>query len=89
MRNFSRLKNAPVARIATIAAPYIATAKPGDVLRVDTCTNPQGWWSVLRNDRPIHHLPCKEDAEDLAYAIAGGVLWPVSPAKSLRLSRRR
>lgn len=61
-------------QIAAIASPYIATGKPGDVLRVDTCANPPGWWTVLRNDKPIHHLPHKEDAEDLAYAIAGGVL---------------
>lgn len=56
--------------IAKIAAPYIATAKGGDVLRIDTCANPPGWWSVLRNERPIHHMPDKDDAEALAYAIA-------------------
>lgn len=56
--------------MAEIAAPYIATAKPGDVLRVDTCANPPGWWTVLRNERPIHHFPEKADAEALCYAIA-------------------
>lgn len=59
-------------RILALAVRYAATAKPGDVLRVDTCANPPGWWTVLRNDRPIHHFSDKADADALAYAIANG-----------------
>lgn len=56
--------------LLSLAKPYIETAKPGDTLRVDTCPNPAGWWSVFRNDRPIHHFPDKDVAEKLAYLIA-------------------
>lgn len=58
------------ARISEIAAPYIRTGKPGDVLSFSACDNPPGWWTVYRNERPIHHLSHKEDAEALCYAIA-------------------
>ena len=63
-------KHTPGPDIAVVAAPYLATAKPGDVLHYDTCNNPPGWWTVFRNDRPIHHFSDKEDAEALCYAIA-------------------
>jgi hypothetical protein len=55
-----------------IAAPYIATAKPGDVLTYAPCDNPKNWWSVFRNGRPIYHFSDKADAEALCYVIAQG-----------------
>lgn len=56
--------------IAQLVQKYAATANPGDVLRVTTCQNPAGWWTVLRNTRPIHHFPDKDDAEAFTYALA-------------------
>lgn len=60
-------------RLEQIAQPYIDTAKPGDVLKVGPCQNPVNYWTVYRNDRPIHHLSDKEDADAVCILIANSV----------------
>lgn len=59
-------------RIAKIAKPYIETGKPGDVLNYGPCDNPKGWFTVYRNERPIHHLSDEDDAYALVRAIENG-----------------
>lgn len=55
--------------ILSTAKPYIDTAKIGDVITIGPCTNPANWWTVYRNDRPIHHFAYKDYAEGLQKAI--------------------
>lgn len=41
-----------------------------DTYTVVPCSNPAGWFTVLRNGLPIHHWPTQAEAD--AHALRGG-----------------
>jgi len=63
-------KETSAEKIQRLSAPYIRTANDGDKLRLGECDNPAGWWTVFRNDRPIHHFSDQEDALAMITAVA-------------------